>query len=146
MVPHTTKISAQEVPSETQVRTAKSTIVQSYSVAPNVQPPQAGRKTDTAGISTAYMHRCRSMIERYKEYPVMARKGRIEGTVVIRSTLTRDGLLRQCNISRTSGSKLLDNAALRAVQTVERFPPVPTELQGNELVFELPISFRLSIE
>jgi periplasmic protein TonB len=86
------------------------------------------------------------MIERYKEYPVMARKGRIEGTVVIQGTLTRDGSLRQYNISRTSKSRLLDNAALLAVRTVESFPPVPTELLGDGLVFELPVSFRLSTE
>jgi protein TonB len=92
------------------------------------------------------MHRCRGLIEHYKEYPVMARKGMIEGTVVVRGTLARDGSLRQCGVTRTSKSGLLDNAALRAVRSVERFPPVPPELLGNELAFELPVSFRLSAE
>ena len=76
----------------------------------------------------------------------MARRGMVEGVVVIRGTLARDGSLRQCIINRTSGSGLLDNAALRAVRSVERFPPVPPELHGTELAFELPVSFRLSAE
>lgn len=105
-----------------------------------------GRTTNIADIRAGYLQRCRGLIERYKEYPVMARKGMIQGTVVIRGSLGRDGSLRQCGVTRTSGSHLLDNAALRAVKTVELFPPVPPELPGNELIFELPITFKLSDE
>jgi len=104
------------------------------------------RATDKATIRTGYLQRCRTLIERHKEYPVMARKGMIEGTVVIRGTLAQAGVLRQCIIFRSSGSGLLDNAALRAVRNVDRFPQLPSELQDSELVFELPISFRLSAE
>lgn len=107
---------------------------------------QARRKPDKKYIGNAYMQLCRNLIERHKEYPVLARKGRIEGTVVIKSTLARDGSLQKCGITRSSGSCLLDNAALRAVRTVEHFPPVPPELQGDDLVFELPVSFQLSAE
>jgi protein TonB len=92
------------------------------------------------------MQRCRGLIERHKDYPIMARRGRIEGTTVVRGTLDNDGALRQCTLARTSGSALLDNAAIRAVQSVGQFPPVPGELHGDKLVFELPISFRLSVE
>jgi len=99
------------------------------------------------GVNRAgFLQLCRTLIERHKEYPVMARKGMIEGTVVIRGTLAQAGVLRQCIIFRSSGSGLLDNAALRAVRNVDRFPQLPSELQDSELVFELPISFRLSAE
>ncbi len=76
----------------------------------------------------------------------MARRGRIEGTVVIYGVLTRDGSLRQCAVRRSSGSSVLDNAAARAVRSVGQFPPVPPELHGDELAFEVPLSFRLSPE
>jgi protein TonB len=76
----------------------------------------------------------------------MARKGRTEGTVVIRGTILRSGSLRECTVSRSSGSSLLDNAAVWAVRSVSQFPPMPLELQGDDLVFDLPISFRLSAE
>lgn len=104
------------------------------------------RTADKSGIRAGYMQRCRMLIERHKQYPVMARKGMIEGTVLIRGTLTRVGVLSQCIVTRSSGSGQLDNAALRAVRSVDRFPPLPSELQGDELIFELPISFRLSAE
>jgi protein TonB len=109
-------------------------------------PPPSSRAVEAATIRTAYMQRCRGLIERHKDYPVMARRGRIEGTTVVRGTLDRDGSLRQCLLARTSGSALLDNAAIRAVRSAGQFPPIPAELQGAELVFELPISFRLSVE
>jgi len=105
-----------------------------------------GKGTNTAGIRAGYLQHCRGLIERHKEYPVMARRGGIEGTVVVRGSLGRDGSLRQCSVTRTSGSDLLDNAALRAVRSVGRFPPVPPELLGEELAFELPIIFKLSAE
>lgn len=111
-----------------------------------VPVPHPIRTADIAGIRASYMQRCRGLIEHYKEYPVMARKGMIEGTVVIQGMLVRDGSLRQCSVKKTSGSSLLDNAALRAVRSVGRFPQLPSALHGDELVFELPVSFRLSTE
>lgn len=117
----------------------------SPSTAPPYVPP-VGRIVETASIRATYLHRCRGLIERYKEYPIMARKGRIEGTVIVRGTLGHDGILRQCILSRSSGSGMLDNAALQAVRSVEQFPAIPPELPNNELVFEVPISFRLSDE
>lgn len=119
------------------------------SIAPPAALPYrapAGRPADNTSIRTAYMQQCRGLIERYKEYPIMARKGRIEGTVHLHGLLRRDGVLGQCVIARSSGSALLDNAALRAVRSVRQFPPVPSELKSDKLLFELPISFKLSAE
>jgi len=106
----------------------------------------SGQTADRAGIRTGYVRQCRTLIERHKEYPVMAKKGMIEGTVLVQGKLARDGVLRQCIVTRSSGSGLLDNAALRAVRSVGRFPPLPVEIQGDELFFELPVSFQLSSE
>ncbi len=104
------------------------------------------KSANTTGIRAGYLQHCRGLIERHKEYPVMARRGGIEGTAVVRGTLSRDGSLRQCSVTRTSGSSLLDNAALRAVRSVGQFPPVPPELLGDTLIFELPVTFRLTAE
>jgi len=130
------------------VRPASPALPTHASSAPPTPPkaPQTTRATDNATVRAGYMQRCRGLIERHKEYPVMARKGRIEGTVMIRGTLGRDGSLSKCQLARSSGSVLLDNAAMRAVRSVDRFPPAPPELLGDELVFELPISFRISME
>ncbi len=110
----------------------------------HLSSPPARSGADQVSLRTGYMQRCRRLIEHHKEYPVMARRGRMEGTVIVFGTLTRGGSLRHCIIKRSSGSGLLDNAAVRAVQSVGTFPPMPAELHGNELTFELPISFSLT--
>lgn len=70
----------------------------------------------------------------------------MEGTVIVSCVLARDGFIRQSGIVRSSGSSLLDNAAVRAVRRVGQFPPVPPQLQGEEFAFEVPITFRLSAQ
>lgn len=113
-------------------------------------PTQAASATSPPATpsrgSGGYLALCRGLIEKNKNYPVMARKGRVEGTVTVSCVLARDGSIRQSGIVRTSGSTLLDNAALRAVRSVGQFPPLPTEIHSNELSLEVPIAFRLTAD
>ncbi len=124
-----------------------------------LSPPVAVHQEDTSRIEAdlkpadvmsattgSYLSRCRALIEKNKDYPVMARRGRIEGTVTVSCVLMRDGSLRASGVARTSGSTLLDNAALRAVRSVGRFPPLPPGIHVNELAFDVPITFRLTTD
>lgn len=106
-------------------------------------PPTAAAESRGGG---KFFDLCRGLIERNKDYPVMARRGRMEGTVMVRCVLARDGSIRQSGMVRSSGSSLLDNAAVRAVRRVGQFPPLPPNLQGEEFAFEVPITFRLSAQ
>lgn len=101
---------------------------------------------DAGRIRVGYQSVLRGLIERCKEYPPLARRGRMEGTAVVRVVLARSGAVRRDEVARSSSHALLDNAALRAVRTVGRFPAVPPELGGEELTFEVPITFRLTGE
>ena len=93
-----------------------------------------------------YQALLRSLIDKHKEYPLFARRAGLEGTCVVRCVIARDGSLRRTELRKASGSTHLDGAALRAVSGVGRFPPVPQELGGPEVTFEIPIVFRLSGE
>jgi protein TonB len=112
--------------------------------------PAAKAKPGSAGgpgmerARARYLETLKAMIEKYKDYPVMARRGRVEGTSVIRFVLARSGRMKNAVILRSSGSGLLDNAALRAVREVGGFPPLPPEINGQEVPFDVPITFRLS--
>ncbi|WP_235044914.1 TonB family protein [Geobacter sulfurreducens] len=109
------------------------------------EPPAASTGAADAGrIRVGYQSVLRGLIERCKEYPPLARRGRMEGTAVVRVVLARSGAVRRDEVARSSSHALLDNAALRAVRTVGRFPAVPPELGGEELTFEVPITFRLT--
>ena len=106
------------------------------------------RKVDAIGInvSQAYLAALKEIIERHKEYPLMARKGRMEGTVRISCKLTRTGEIIETSIAGSSGREILDRAAMRSVRTVGRFPVVPSEIKGDSFCFVAPITFRLSTD
>jgi protein TonB len=86
----------------------------------------------------------RSAIERCREYPLMARRQKLEGDVKVACQISREGELREARIVSSSGISILDNAALRTIRSVGRFPPVPLELKGENFNFVAPIGFRLT--
>lgn len=110
---------------------------------PHRAPDPRERGVDHAALRLDYLTRSRSLIERYKQYPLMARKSGVEGTVLVAAMLERDGTLHRCEILQSSGSLLLDNAALRSVRAVAKFPQFPAELHADTLDLRIPITFRL---
>lgn len=58
-------------------------------------------------------------------YPDEARRRRLGGQVVITVGVRRDGSVESSRILRSSGTPLLDEAALRVVQLAQPFPPLP---------------------
>lgn len=60
------------------------------------------------------------------------------GTTRLRFTLAADGALLTVDIAESSGSGLLDRAALDAVRRAAPFPPPPSDA----LTFEIPFQFR----
>jgi protein TonB len=81
-------------------------------------------------------------LEAHRHYPVQARRKGIEGTVRLAFRIRSDGTLASVEVRESSGSRLLDRAAVR---TVERASPLPRDLAaalaGQELT--LPVTFRL---
>jgi protein TonB len=92
----------------------------------------------------AYLVALKEIIERHKEYPLMARRGRMEGTVRISCKLTRTGEVKEAKVESSSGYEILDRAALRSVRSVGKFPVVPTEIREDPFGFVAPITFQLS--
>ena len=93
-----------------------------------------------------YLAALKEIIERNKEYPLMARKGGMEGTVRIRCAILRTGELRDAAVIKPSGYTILDKAALRAVRSAGRYPGVPSEIKGETFSFVAPITFRLAVD
>ena len=99
---------------------------------------------DVAGgdIGRAYAAGMRTIIERHKESPVTANGNLMEGRCLIVCIIKRDGTLKHAEIIRTSGNPVLDAAALRSVHKAGRFPAVPEVIPGEELSFDVPLTFR----
>lgn len=75
-------------------------------------------------------------------YPRLARKRGLEGQVVLRVEIGRDGLVEGLQIERSSGSDLLDQAARNAVQ---RWQFVPARQNGSTVAsfVRVPVDFVL---
>jgi len=65
-------------------------------------------------------------------YPDKARRDKLEGQLVLTVSLSTDGHIIDIRISKSSGHKILDDAAKRIVELAAPFAAVPKEvLQGN---------------
>jgi protein TonB len=81
-------------------------------------------------------------IQRHKLYPAEA--GGKEGRVVVRMRIDRTGYVRYYAIEESSGSSVLDAAAIDMVRRANPMPAVPpTYPAGNLIEFLIPIVFRV---
>lgn len=113
---------------------------------PDKNIPSRGVEAVDTRAGQVYLATLKEIIERRKEYPLMARRGRMEGTVRISCKVSRSGELREAIIAVSSGYEILDKAALRSVRSAGRFPVVPSGIAGDPFCFVAPITFNLARE
>jgi TonB family protein len=84
-----------------------------------------------------------STLEQNKQYPTEARNKGEQGTVVVNFTVDRDGNLVDSKVSQSSGSVLLDQAAIDLLQRTQPFAPLPSDYDKSQFTLRLPIRFSL---
>ncbi len=112
------------------------------SVAPPPAAPLLTLPADPA-LEDGYRARIRQAIDAHKHYPRMARRLGLEGRVVVSFTVKADGRLAETRVIESSGSEILDEAALEAVRQAAPFPPFPAGIERRQWVFTLPLAFTL---
>ena len=91
-----------------------------------------------------FLKAVRDRIKQVQRFPPRVRNLDDGTTTTVRFTLFKDGTIRNPEVTDSSGSKALDNAAIAAVQNAVPYPPFPEGQEGNSLRLELPIIFELS--
>ena len=83
-------------------------------------------------------------ISKAKRYPADARRQKIEGEVRVRFTVDTYGTIIARDIETSSGSPILDEAALAVLTDVGKLPTPPNDLSGDRFTMLVPIrySFR----
>ncbi len=76
-------------------------------------------------------------------YPLIARRLKLEGTVVVRVLVSSAGKAEAVHLGTSSGSNVLDQAALNAVQEWS-FVPAQQGVQPVTSWVDVPIRFRLT--
>lgn len=99
----------------------------------------SGKETlgGTATLRSAYLGRLRSHLERKKVNP----GSRLRGIVVVKFMLDPSGRVLSKRITASSGSQLLDNAALASLERASPFPPFPNGLTQEPIEISVPFRF-----
>lgn len=97
------------------------------------RPAGAGAGTNSP------INQIRASIERAKRYPIIARKRRQEGSVLMEFFINTKGLPENIRIARSSGFALLDSEARNTIVKAAPFPVISGAV-------EVPITFRITDE
>jgi protein TonB len=113
---------------------------QAKSPAEDVSPEQAGRALEARRmqLSSSYMRDIFKSLSRHSVNPDSSRTGR----VVILATIASSGKLVGRKIAESSGSDILDNAALATVDKSSPFPAMPRELGSDQMTLRLPFEYE----
>jgi protein TonB len=104
----------------------------------------AGGSSATAGASAASAYRAKvaAQLKRKRFYPNAARRDRLTGTATVSFTLNASGKVMAVKVVRSSGARVLDEAAREMVQRASPYPPIPAGL-GPTITIQAPIAFDL---
>ena len=104
--------------------------------APTPSPP-APAKPSPAVVS--WQQAMVARLDRFKSYPSQANGA--EGTVTVSFRIDRQGKVVGSQVAKSSGSSVLDAAALALIKRASPFPPPPAELSDADLSIVVPVRY-----
>lgn len=108
-------------------------------------------KADSEGLTAEQTEEIRDwqksivlLISGAKTYPAQARRERTEGEVHVRFAIDRYGAIKAVEVAQSSGSAILDRAAVKTVEQLQKMPTPPNYLDGEAFTLIIPLrySFR----
>jgi len=92
-----------------------------------------GARTQAHALAR-YIDDWRTKVERVGEvnYPQLARDQKIYGSLVVNVSIRSNGSLEGVEIRRSSGNRILDEAALRIVKLAAPFAPFPPDIASGD--------------
>ena len=96
-----------------------------------------------SGLRLLYRSNVMKMIYGRVVYPSRSIDRDQEGEVVLKVILKRNGELVSASVDKESEYKLLNKAALRAVELAEPFPNAPEKLTDKQIELLVPIRFQI---
>src|SRR5216684_2041468 len=90
-----------------------------------------------------YFNKVRERIKANWVYPRQAGERNIEGELVIEFHIAKDGRLEYIELRDSSGTRILDDAALTAVKLAQPFPPVPDDIAKHTLAINGQFRYQI---
>jgi len=126
------------IPQEEFLPNGASTRQQAPRVAAHAE--QAGDPNQSGGnasLRMAYLSEVQKALERSK----VSSDAWLSGTVLIGFTISPSGQVLTREVKKSSGSKVLDDAAIAALDRAAPFPPMPSGLAKGPLKLQVPVEF-----
>jgi protein TonB len=90
-----------------------------------------------------YFNQVRDRIKAKWVYPRQAGERNIEGELLIEFHIAKDGRLEFIELRHSSGTQILDDAALTAVKLAQPFPPVPDDIAKRSLAINGQFKYQI---
>jgi len=94
-------------------------------------------------IKERYIRQLMKILAAHQYYPKRARRRHLQGRVEVGFVVLTDGTIKNINLAGSSGSGMLDRAALDVLRRAGRFEPLPVELGIDSWEFVVPLDYRL---
>ncbi|XSG83336.1 MAG: TonB family protein [Methyloligella sp. ZOD6] len=114
------------------------TIIQETTVQ-QMESSGEAREGGTTTSRTAYIGSLRTHLEKGKVNP----RSRFSGTVEVRFTVNRKGELISREIKKSSGSEVLDEAAIASIERSAPFPAIPEDWGNQNFTLVVPYHFSV---
>jgi len=95
------------------------------------------------GSRMSYLDMVRLKIEHHKKYPDIAQQRNLQGQVMVEFDINLDGRISEPSVSKSSGFRSLDLAALEAVKRASPFASPPRQFFNETIHINVPIRFEL---
>ncbi|MGE5240326.1 MAG: TonB family protein [Bacteroidota bacterium] len=94
----------------------------------------------------AYMDAWRAKVERIGNlnYPEEAKQRHLTGNLLLDVALNADGTINNISIRRSSGQKILDDAAIRIVELAAPFAPFPPDIRADTDVLHITRTWKFN--
>jgi protein TonB len=103
--------------------------------------PPANRMSSNA--ETTWEALLLAHLEKYRRYPASARARREEGVAHVHFRMNRAGAVLSAEILRSSGSAMLDRAALDTIRRAQPLPAIPED-KADVLDLSVPVEFFIT--
>jgi periplasmic protein TonB len=90
-----------------------------------------------------YFNKVRERIKANWVYPRQAGERNIEGELLIEFHIAKDGRLEYIELRDSSGTRILDDAAMTAVKLAQPFPPVPDDIAKRTLAINGQFRYQI---
>lgn len=97
----------------------------------------------TAAIVASYKQSVAAHLQRFKQYPPVAKAAGQQGVARISFTLGRGGQVMSSGLGGSSGQPGLDAETLAMVRRAQPFPSFPPELKQATMSFSAPVAFQI---